>query len=70
MFAVSYTHLDVYKRQTRHRLEHDFGAEAVYPDVISYRTGGLAHEAGEPGIVYHMIGINGATSVLFLMMKK
>ena len=30
-----------------------------------YRTGGLAHETGEPGIVYHMIGINGATSVTF-----
>ena len=55
----------LYPLITRHRLEHDFGAEAVYPDVISYRTGGLAHETGEPGIVYHMIGINGATSVTF-----
>ena len=50
----------LYPLITRRRLEHDFGAEAVYPDVISYRTGGLAHETGEPGIVYHMIGINGA----------
>lgn len=55
----------LYPLITRRRLEHDFGAEAVYPDVISYRTGGLAHETGEPGIVYHMIGINGATSVTF-----
>lgn len=60
----------LYPLITRRRLEHDFGAEAVYPDVISYRTGGLAHETGEPGIVYHMIGINGATSVTFLMMKN
>ena len=55
----------LYPLITRRGLEHDFGAEAVYPDVISYRTGGLAHETGEPGIVYHMIGINGATSVTF-----
>ena len=32
---------------TRRCLEHDFGAEAVYPDTISYRTEGLAHETGE-----------------------
>ena len=55
----------LYPLITRRGLEHDFGAEAVYPDTISYRTEGLAHETGEPGIVYHMLGINGATSVTF-----
>lgn len=50
---------------TRRRLETDFGAEAVYPDEVSYRTGGLARETGAPGPVYHMLGINGATSVTF-----
>lgn len=55
----------LYPLITRRRLESDFGAEAVYPDEISYRTGGLARETGEPGIVYHMLGINGATSVTF-----
>lgn len=55
----------LYPLITRRCLEHDFGAEAVYPDTISYRTEGLAHETGEPGIVYHMLGINGATSVTF-----
>ena len=55
----------LYPLITRHRLERDFGAEAVYPDEISYRTGGLARETGKPGIVYHMMGVNGATSVTF-----
>ena len=55
----------LYPLITRRCLEHDFGAEAVYPDTISYCTEGLAHETGEPGIVYHMLGINGATSVTF-----
>ncbi|WP_455664832.1 SGNH/GDSL hydrolase family protein [Phocaeicola sp.] len=55
----------LYPLVTRRSLESDFGAEAVYPDTISYRTSGLARETGEPGIVYHMLGINGATSVTF-----
>ncbi|GAB6980520.1 SGNH/GDSL hydrolase family protein [Phocaeicola sartorii JCM 17136 = DSM 21941] len=55
----------LYPLITRRCLENDFGAEAVYPDTISYRTGGLARETGGPGIVYHMLGINGATSVTF-----
>lgn len=50
---------------TRRRLESDFGAEAIYPDEVTYRTSGLARETGEPGLVYHMLGINGATSVTF-----
>lgn len=55
----------LYPLITRHRLEENFGAEAVYPDEVSYRTSGLARETGQPGIVYHMLGINGATSVTF-----
>ena len=55
----------LYPLITRRRLEGDFGADAVYPDAISYRTDGLARETGEPGLVYHMYGVNGATSVTF-----
>lgn len=55
----------LYPLTTRHRLESDFGVEAVYPDFISYRTGGIARETGQPGVVYHIYGINGATSVTF-----
>ena len=36
----------LYPLITRRCLENDFGAEAVYPDTISYRTGGLARETG------------------------
>lgn len=45
----------------RRHLERDFGNQAVYPDTITYQTSGLARETGRPGVVYHMIGINGAT---------
>lgn len=55
----------LYPLVTRRRLESDFGAEAVFPDTVSYRTGGLARETGLPGIVYHICGINGATTVTF-----
>lgn len=60
----------LYPLITRHALEHDFGAEAVFPDSISYRTTGLARETGEPGIVYHILGVNGATSVTFSVDEK
>ena len=60
----------LYPLITRRALERDFGAEAVYPDEISYRTGGLARETGEPGIVYHILGVNGATSVTFSVDEK
>ncbi len=49
----------------RRRLEEDFGSAAVFPDEISYRTGGLAQETGEPGPVYHILGVNGATAESF-----
>ena len=60
----------VYPLVTRRCLESDFGAEAVYPDSITYRTGGLAHETGEPGLVYHIMGVNGATCVTFTTENK
>lgn len=51
--------------QVRADFERDFGSEATYSDTITYRTSGLAKETGVPGVVYHSIGINGATSLNF-----
>lgn len=51
--------------EVRLLLEHDFGADAVEPIPISYQTSGLAVETGHPGIVYHMMGVNGATAGSF-----
>ena len=45
----------------RKLLEADFGHEAVIDYQVTYQTSGLAHETGKAGIVYHMIGVNGAT---------
>ena len=45
----------------RKSLEEDFGGEAVEPKPVSYQTSGIAIETGEPGIVYHILGQNGAT---------
>ncbi len=42
-------------------LENDFGHNAVVDTPVSYRTSGLAHETGQNGIVYHILGVNGAT---------
>lgn len=55
---------------TRHTLEHAWGAQAVYPDEITYRTEALAHETGAPGLVYHAIGQNGATASDFCSTEK
>lgn len=60
----------LYPLVTRRRLEADFGSEAVLPDTVSYRTSGLAHETGSPGIVYHILGVNGATNVTFTTEEK
>ncbi len=49
----------------RRNFERDFGDEAVYPDTVTYLSSGLARETGRPGVVYHMIGINGATCTNF-----
>lgn len=49
----------------RRNFERDFGDGATYPDTITYLSSGLARETGLPGVVYHMIGINGATCTSF-----
>lgn len=45
----------------RKLLEEDFGHEAVIDYKVSYNTTGLAQETGKAGIVYHILGVNGAT---------
>lgn len=45
----------------RKLLEEDFGNDAVIDYAVDYRTSGLATETGRAGIVYHIIGENGAT---------
>lgn len=52
--------------EVRRRLEENFGNRAVEPIPVSYTTSGWAVETGEPGIVYHIFGINGATCATFL----
>lgn len=49
----------------RRNFEKDFGDEAIMRDTITYFSSGIARETGKPGIVYHIIGINGATCVNF-----
>ena len=49
----------------RKLLEEDFGNEAVIDYKVSYNTTGLAHETGKAGIVYHIMGVNGATCESF-----
>lgn len=51
----------VFPYVVRRRLEEDFGREAVRPLPVTYQTTGIASETGAPGIVYHMLGVNGAT---------
>ena len=45
----------------RKSLEEDFGSDAVLDMKVTYRTSGLAQETGAPGIVYHILGVNGST---------
>lgn len=49
----------------RRCLEDDFGGEAVENVPVSYRTSGLATETGRAGVVYHILGINGATAASY-----
>ena len=49
----------------RQSLEEDFGADAVEDIPVTYSSSGLARETGEPGIVYHILGVNGATCGTF-----
>lgn len=55
----------VYPYEVRLLLEEDFGKEAVLDMKVSYRTSGIAVETGAPGIVYHIVGVNGATCASF-----
>lgn len=54
----------------RHTLEKAWGAQAVYPDKITYHTEAIARETGAPGLVYHAIGQNGATASDFCTTEK
>ena len=60
----------IFTVQTRHALEEVWGSEAVLPDSINYRTSALAVETGVPGLVYHAMGINGATTSHFFQPDK
>ena len=44
----------------RRCLEDDFGMRAVEDLPVSYQTSGLAVETGREGVVYHILGVNGA----------
>ena len=55
----------IFPYEVRRLLEEDFGAEAVLDMKVDYRTSGIACETGRPGIVYHIIGINGATCATY-----
>ena len=55
----------VYPYIVRRQLEDDFGREAVLDMQVSYRTSGLAQETGAAGIVYHIVGVNGAPCASF-----
>lgn len=56
--------------EVRRGLEADFGADAVRPDTITYRSDGLARETGRAGVVYHILGVNGATAASFLTTER
>lgn len=60
----------VFTIEARHRLEQAWGGEAVVPDSVTYRTSALAVETGHPGLVYHTMGINGATTSHFMPTEK
>ena len=45
----------LYPYVVRQLLEEDFGKDAVLDMKVSYRTSGIAHETGSPGIVYHIL---------------
>lgn len=55
----------VFPYVVRKLLEEDFGNEAVIDYSVSYQTSGIAHETGRAGIVYHILGVNGATCESF-----
>ena len=55
----------VFPYEVRQCLEADFGGDAVEHIPVSYQTSGVARETGENGLVYHIIGVNGATCASF-----
>lgn len=55
----------VFPYTMRKLLEEDFGSEAVMDYDVSYHTTGIAQETGRAGIVYHILGVNGATCASF-----
>lgn len=46
-------------------LEADFGSKAVENIPVTYQTSGIARETGSNGVVYHILGVNGATCQSF-----
>lgn len=46
-------------------LEDDFGSKAVENIPVTYQTSGVARETGSSGVVYHILGVNGATCQSF-----
>lgn len=60
----------VFPFTVRRGLESDFGEEGVRSDSVTYRSSGLARETGDPGIVYHILGVNGATNITFSTEEK
>lgn len=46
-------------------LEDDFGSRAVENIPVTYQTSGIARETGSNGVVYHILGVNGATCQSF-----
>lgn len=62
----SHVRSHIFPAVVRKLLEEDFGGDAVDDIPLTYHTSGIASETGKPGIVYHVIGINGATCDKFL----
>lgn len=46
-------------------LEDYFGSKAVENIPVTYQTSGIARETGSNGVVYHILGVNGATCQSF-----
>lgn len=55
----------VFPYEMRQCLETDFGNKAVESLPVTYQSSGLARETGQNGIVYHIMGVNGATCSTF-----
>lgn len=54
-----------YTPEARKVLENAWGSQATKPQNIDYRTTAIATETGQPGLVYHAMGKNGATCAHF-----